>query len=149
MHRLHPLRKQPAYPRPVSIGRLLMSLFGVSQAPEIYTAAVGLYTLWLIIRFGATIVSYVMQGTEILVEQMKLWSLQGVKCAVAGVLLFVVIPLLLGHLVDLLLISPLRVPYDRTPVFYPSTVSGVVVCVCVWGGGGAVIVLVVCLTSQG
>ena len=100
-----------------------MTLVGVSQAPEIYTAAVGLYTVWLIIRFGATIASYIMQGTEILIEQLKLWSLQGVKCAVAGLLLFVVIPLLLGHLVDLLLISPLRVPHDRTPVFYPSTVS--------------------------
>jgi len=107
----------------VSIGRVVMSLFGVSQAPEIYTAAIGIYTLWLVIRFGSTIANYIMQGTEILLEQMKLWSLQGVKCAIAGFLLFVVIPLLLGHLVDLLLISPLRVPHDRTPVFYPSTVS--------------------------
>ncbi len=115
------------YPSPVSIGRLLMSMFGVTQAPEIYTAAIGLYTLWLVVRFGATVTSYIMQGTEMLVTQMKLWSLQGIKCGVAGILLFVVIPLLLGHLVDLLLISPLRVPRDRTPVFYPSTVS---VCVC-------------------
>ncbi len=49
------------------------------------------------------------------------------KCMVAGFLLFVVIPLLLGHVVDLLLITPLRVPSDRTPVFYPSTVRHTIV----------------------
>ena len=48
---------------------------------------------------------------------------QGVKCVVAGFLLLVVIPLLLGHLVDLVIITPLRVPSNRTPLFYPSTVS--------------------------
>ena len=42
---------------------------------------------------------------------------------VAGFLLLVVIPLLLGHLVDLVVITPLRVPSNRTPLFYPSTVS--------------------------
>ena len=108
---------------PVSIGRFLMSVCGVTEVPEIYTSAIGLYILWVTIRFWATITSYIMQGTEMLVTQMKLWSFQGVKCVVAGFLLFVVIPLLLGHLVNLLLISPLRVPHDRTPVFYPSTVS--------------------------
>ena len=107
----------------VAVGRFIMSLVGVTQAPEIYTAAIGLYILWLLIRFGASIVSYISQGLEILFEQVKVWSVQGVKCMVAGFLLFVVIPLLLGHLVDLLLISPLRVPHNRTPVFYPSTVS--------------------------
>ena len=103
-----------------------MGVLGVTQAPEMYTAAIGLYTIWLVIRFGSTVTSFIRQGTEMLVTQMKLWSLQGVKCVLAGFLLLVVIPLLLGHLVDLLLISPLRVPRDRTPVFYPSTVS--VVC---------------------
>lgn len=107
-----------------------MSVFGVTQVPEIYTSAIGLYALWFIIRFGATVTSYIMQGTEMLLAQMKLWSLQGVKCGVAGFLLLVVIPLLLGHLVDLVLISPLRVPRDRTPVFYPSTVSVCFASVC-------------------
>ena len=48
---------------------------------------------------------------------------QGIKCVIVGFLLVVVIPLLLGHLVDLVIITPLRVPSDRTPLFYPSTVS--------------------------
>lgn len=42
---------------------------------------------------------------------------------VAGFLLFVVIPLLLGDLVNLLIISPIRVPMNKTPIIYYSTVS--------------------------
>ena len=55
--------------------------------------------------------------------QVAFWVVQALKCVLAGSLLFVVIPLLLGHLVDLFLLSPLRVPTDRTPIFYASTVS--------------------------
>ena len=49
-------------------------------------------------------------------------ALQGAKCVVAGVLLFGVVPLLLGLLCDLIVFTPLRVPLDRTPVYFLSTV---------------------------
>lgn len=48
--------------------------------------------------------------------------LQGGKSVVAGVLLFGVIPLMLGLLCDLIVFTPLRVPLDRTPVYFLSTV---------------------------
>jgi E3 ubiquitin-protein ligase MARCH6 len=106
---------------PVSVGRLLMSLVGVTQAPDIYTAAIGLYTVWLFFRVAGTLMQYTSQGVSTLTKQISVWALQGVKCVVVGFLLLVVIPLLLGHVVDLVIITPLRVPSDRTPLFYPST----------------------------
>jgi len=42
---------------------------------------------------------------------------------VAGSLLFIAIPLLLGLLCDLVVIVPLRVPLDRHPVISLTTVS--------------------------
>ena len=56
------------------------------------------------------------------------YYLQGSKCIIAAILLFIVIPLLLGHLVNLLLISPLRVPMHKTPIFYFSTVRKYLFC---------------------
>lgn len=104
-----------------------MGLFGLTNAPEIYTAAIGLYSLWLLIRVSTSLYGYVTEGTVQLMTQVAFWTAQALKCAVAGFLLFVVVPLLLGHLVDLFLLSPLRVPTDRTPIFYASTVSQKVV----------------------
>ena len=49
--------------------------------------------------------------------------LQGCKAIVAGTLLFIAIPLLLGLLCDLIVIIPLRVPLDRHPVISLTTVS--------------------------
>ena len=169
----------------------------MTRVPEIYTAAIGLYGLWLIIRLASAVVHYISLGIKTFADQIQIWMIQvggvniltlqvspvmvfslpnwiwvrllspltihvtyhtshshlpfthtythtthtthththtphiphtththqSLKCVVAGFLLFVVIPLLLGHLVDLLLITPLRVPTDRTPIFYPSTVS--------------------------
>lgn len=113
----------------VAIGRFVMGLFWMTNPPEIYTAAIGLYSLWLLVRVSTSIYSYVTEGAVQFMEQAAFWSVQVLKCLVAGFLLFVVIPLLLGHLVDLFLLSPLRVPTDRTPIFYISTVSGVNQCV--------------------
>lgn len=106
---------------PVTVGRLIMELVGVAEAPDIYTAAIGLYAVWLFIRMGSTLLHYLSQGVATLTWQFAVWSLQGLKCMVAGFLLLVVIPLLVGHLVDLVIITPLRVPSNRTPLFYPST----------------------------
>ena len=109
----------------VAIGRFVMGLFWLTNPPEIYTAAIGLYSLWLLIRVSTSLYSYITEGAAQLMTQVAFWALQALKCAVAGFLLFVVVPLLLGHLVDLFLLSPLRVPTDRTPIFYASTVSKV------------------------
>ena len=100
-----------------------MGLFWLTNPPEIYTAAIGLYFLWLLVRVSISFYGYITEGTVQVMTQVAFWVVQAIKCVVAGFLLFVVVPLLLGHLVDLFLLSPLRVPTDRTPIFYASTVS--------------------------
>ena len=64
------------YVHAVSVGRLLMTLVGVSEAPDIYTAAIGLYTLWLVLRAGNTVLHYLSQGLSTLTVQIGVWSLQ-------------------------------------------------------------------------
>lgn len=44
---------------------------------------------------------------------------QILKTVVVAVLVAGVIPLLLGLLFELVIVAPLRVPLDQTPLFYP------------------------------
>ncbi|KAL5467202.1 hypothetical protein EMCRGX_G031401 [Ephydatia muelleri] len=106
---------------PVFAGRHLLVLAGVEGAPDIYTAAIGFYIISLACRAGSSLLGYLVKGFKPFAQQLGVWTVQALKCLTAGVLLFVIIPLLLGHLVDLFVITPLRVPTDRTPVFYQST----------------------------
>lgn len=109
---------------PVAVGQFSLRVVGLADAPVMYTASIGLYIVWITIRVSVTIVSHALQGTELFRRQLALWISVLVKCIVAGVILFLIIPLIMGHLVELILLSPLRVPVDKLPVFYPSTVSG-------------------------
>lgn len=45
------------------------------------------------------------------------------KTLIVAVLLAGVVPLLLGLLFELVIVAPLRVPLDQTPLFYPWQVS--------------------------
>lgn len=107
----------------VAIGRLLLHCVGLLDAPEMYTASIGLYLMWISIKFSITIIPYALEGTTLFFRQLKSWIYLVIKCALAGTILFLIIPLIMGHLVELILLSPLRVPVDKFPVFYPSTVS--------------------------
>lgn len=49
------------------------------------------------------------------------------KTLIVAVLLAGVVPLLLGLLFELVIVAPLRVPLDQTPLFYPWQVNK---CVC-------------------
>lgn len=60
----------------VSVGRLLMSIVGVSQAPDIYTAAIGLYSVWLFVRAASTLMHYTSQGLSSLTSQISIWTVQ-------------------------------------------------------------------------
>ena len=53
-----------------------MSLVGVSEAPDIYTAAIGLYAVWLVLRALNTLLHYMSQGLSTLAWQISIWSLQ-------------------------------------------------------------------------
>ena len=48
----------------------------MTQAPDIYTAAIGLYTLWLFFRVAGTLLLYTSQGIATLTAQISVWTLQ-------------------------------------------------------------------------
>lgn len=115
----------------VAVGRFSLHSIGLVDAPVMYTASIGFYILWIMIRLSAALASHALQGIELFWRQIVSWMGLLVKCVIAGTILFGIIPLIMGHLVELILLSPLRVPVDKLPVFYPSTVSSYEKCECV------------------
>ncbi|KAM4557024.1 E3 ubiquitin-protein ligase MARCHF6 [Fundulus diaphanus] len=105
---------------PVCVGRWLMSLWmGSAVVHELYTAASGLYVCWLAIRTATVLLSWMPQGRTVILVKVHEWTLTIFKTIVVAVMLAGVIPLLLGLLFDLVIVAPLRVPLDQTPLFYP------------------------------
>lgn len=62
--------------------------------------------------------------------------MQILKTLVVALLVAGVIPLLLGLLFELVIVAPLRVPLDQTPLFYPWQVIACSVCfsISLWNG---------------
>uniref|UniRef100_A0AAQ6A944 E3 ubiquitin-protein ligase MARCHF6 n=1 Tax=Amphiprion ocellaris TaxID=80972 RepID=A0AAQ6A944_AMPOC len=104
----------------VCVGRWLMSFWmGSAMVHELYTAASGLYVCWLSIRAATVLLSWMPQGRTVIMLKVHEWALMILKTVVVAVLLAGVIPLLLGLLFELVIVAPLRVPLDQTPLFYP------------------------------
>ncbi|XP_063778829.1 E3 ubiquitin-protein ligase MARCHF6 isoform X6 [Pseudophryne corroboree] len=110
---------------PVFAGRWLMSFWtGTAKIHELYTAACGLYVCWLTIRAITVLVAWMPQGRQVILLKVKEWSLmvsplEILKTLIVALLLAGAIPLLLGLLFELVIVAPLRVPLDQTPLFYP------------------------------
>ncbi|XP_061569795.1 E3 ubiquitin-protein ligase MARCHF6 [Cololabis saira] len=105
---------------PVFTGRWLMSFWtGSSKIHELYTAACGLYVCWLSIRGFTVLLAWMPQGRTVIMRKVQEWTLMILKTLVVAVLVAGVIPLLLGLLFELVIVAPLRVPLDQTPLFYP------------------------------
>ncbi|TRY92349.1 hypothetical protein DNTS_013311, partial [Danionella cerebrum] len=105
---------------PVFTGRWLMSFWtGSAKIHELYTAACGLYVCWLSIRAITVLLAWMPQGRRVILLKIQEWTLMIMKTLIVAVLLAGVIPLLLGLLFELVIVAPLRVPLDQTPLFYP------------------------------
>lgn len=105
---------------PVFTGRWLMSFWtGSAKIHELYTAACGLYVCWLSIRAITVLLAWMPQGRHVILLKVQEWTLMIMKTLIVAVLLAGVIPLLLGLLFELVIVAPLRVPLDQTPLFYP------------------------------
>nr|XP_055057984.1 E3 ubiquitin-protein ligase MARCH6 isoform X3 [Misgurnus anguillicaudatus] len=110
---------------PVFTGRWLMSFWtGSAKIHELYTAACGLYVCWLSIRAITVLLAWMPQGRRVILLKVQEWTLmilgwKIMKTLIVAVLLAGVIPLLLGLLFELVIVAPLRVPLDQTPLFYP------------------------------
>ncbi|KAL3181320.1 hypothetical protein MRX96_008815 [Rhipicephalus microplus] len=104
---------------PVSMGRLVMMvLMPGGKVHEFYTAACGLYSCWLTLRCLTLLCSWLPRGWNTILAKLHSWMLISVKSLVAMSLLLGLIPLLMGLLFDLVVIIPLRVPLNATPLFY-------------------------------
>lgn len=105
---------------PVFLGRKLMSLWmGDAKIHELYTAACGLYICWITLRIGTVLYNWIPQGTSAILNKVKEWVLLALKCLIVAVLLIGVVPLLLGLLFELVVVAPLRVPLEQSPIFFP------------------------------
>ncbi|XP_010892361.3 E3 ubiquitin-protein ligase MARCH6 isoform X2 [Esox lucius] len=111
---------------PVFTGRYLMSFWtGSAKIHELYTAACGLYVCWLSIRAVTVLPGWMPRGRGVVLLKVQEWALMVMLCdtilktVVVAVLLAGAIPLLLGLLFELVIVAPLRVPLDQTPLFYP------------------------------
>uniref|UniRef100_A0A8C8IWZ1 E3 ubiquitin-protein ligase MARCHF6 n=1 Tax=Oncorhynchus tshawytscha TaxID=74940 RepID=A0A8C8IWZ1_ONCTS len=110
----------PPPPATVFTGRYLMSFWtGSAKIHELYTAACGLYVCWLSIRVITVLLSWMPQGRRAILLKVQEWTLMILKTVVVAVLLAGAIPLLLGLLFEMVIVAPLRVPLDQTPLFYP------------------------------
>ncbi|XP_046441490.1 E3 ubiquitin-protein ligase MARCHF6-like isoform X3 [Daphnia pulex] len=103
---------------PVWIGRFLMETFyGAGPHHELYTAFAGLYFCWLVLR-GIHVFSHLVpRGWSNVFVRIKSYTILVLKCTVAFSLLLGVIPLLFGLLLDLVVVVPLRVAVNQSPIF--------------------------------
>ncbi|CAL8400330.1 unnamed protein product [Arctogadus glacialis] len=105
---------------PVFTGRWLMSFWtGSSKIHELYTAACGLYVCWLSIRGITVLLAWMPQGRTVIMLKVQEWTFMILKTLVVAILVAGAVPLLLGLLFELVIVAPLRVPLDQTPLFYP------------------------------
>ncbi|CRL03326.1 CLUMA_CG016159, isoform A [Clunio marinus] len=92
-----------------------------SKPHELYTAAIGIYLCWLISKGIALAVNLFPQGRTAIVEKFKHWCSVAVSyglAAVIFVLMLGVVPLMFGLLLELVIVVPLRVPLNQTPVLF-------------------------------
>lgn len=118
---------------PICLGRYVMALWslGTHLAPqkgdtparphELYTAAMGTYLCWLLSRGVALAITLFPQGRQAVIQKVRHWLSVGASYTLAAtifVLMLGVIPLMFGLLLELVVVVPLRVPLDKTPVFF-------------------------------
>eukprot|EP00250_Pteridium_aquilinum_P006590 c16479_g1_i1 orf=142-3528(+) len=109
---------------PVSLGRAIFS--SISRLPitygvkcnDLYAFNIGCYVIWATIAAIGYAVDYLKtHNFKILVMQVLKWSAIVTKSSMLLSLWIIVIPVLIGLLFELLVVIPLRVPIDESPVF--------------------------------
>jgi len=102
---------------PVTIGRLILyKITGNSQLNEFYTIIVGLYSIWIFIRFSITLHNWVQIGLFQLFLRFKKKFSIAFKSAAAISIIFGLMPLPFGLLFQQVVISPISCNHDQTPV---------------------------------
>lgn len=122
---------------PVSIGRHCMNLWkmissstvvantddsiSIPKTHELYTSSLGIYLCWLLSRGVSICIQLLPQGRSAIMTKIKHWLSIAVSYTAAALVLVVmigVIPLLFGLIFDLVLVIPLRVSLEQTPIYF-------------------------------
>ncbi|XP_045617401.1 E3 ubiquitin-protein ligase MARCHF6 isoform X3 [Procambarus clarkii] len=85
---------------------------------ELYTGACGLYLCLLGIRGITLLASWIMLGWTQVIVRLRQWGIMGTKAVIALVVVAVVVPLMVGVLMELVIVIPLRVPLHQTPILF-------------------------------
>jgi len=106
---------------PVWFGRKAFSIFfstGETRVYELYTSATGIYTCILLIRGMTLLTGWIQQGWAQMSEKVKEWTIILAKASIAMVLLVGVIPLMFGLLLEVVVLMPVRVSVNQSPIFF-------------------------------
>ena len=93
------------------------TFYGEGPHHELYTAFTGLYFCWLVLRGIHILSNLVPGGWTNFFNRIKSCIILVLKCTIAFTLLLGVIPLLFGLLLDLVVVVPLRVSINQSPIF--------------------------------
>ena len=85
---------------------------------ELYTAATGLYLCLVLARAAVILVAWIKQGWTALTTRLREWALITVKALVAVTLLMGLIPFMFGLLLELVVLTPVRVPLHQSPIYF-------------------------------
>lgn len=107
---------------PVAIGRKVMALWmpkAAERVHELYTAACGMYVSWAAGRAGVAAAGWARGGARGgLWSRAAVWARTAARAALAAVLLLGLVPLMFGLLLELVLVIPLSVPLEQSPVLF-------------------------------
>lgn len=120
---------------PVSIGRQGMYIWkmlsqstvttsfeeSIPKTHELYTSSLGIYLCWILSRGISICIQLLPQGRSAVVGKIKSWisiTMSYTMAAAVFVVIIGIIPLLFGLIFELVLVVPLRVSLDQTPVFF-------------------------------
>ncbi|KAJ8716276.1 hypothetical protein PYW08_013561 [Mythimna loreyi] len=106
---------------PVAIGRRVMALWlpkASDGVHELYTAACGMYVCWALGRGGTLAAGWARGGRAMLAARAALWARVAARAALAALALLGLVPLMFGLLLELVLVIPLRVPIEQSPVLF-------------------------------
>lgn len=102
-------------------GEIQPTTVSTSKPHELYTAAIGIYLCWLLSKGIALAVNLFPQGRAAIVDKFKHWCSVAFSYGLAAtifVLMLGVVPLMFGLLLELVVVVPLRVPLNQTPVLF-------------------------------
>ncbi|CAL4114135.1 unnamed protein product [Meganyctiphanes norvegica] len=104
---------------PVLVGRHCMyAALGDTKVHELYTGACGLYLCLLCIRGINLLSQWLQMGWSQVLNRLRTWGLMASKAIIALFVVAVVIPLMVGVLMELVIVIPLRVPLHQTPILF-------------------------------